>query len=134
MIRGDYGKIIIGYRTAVEDNCVIHARPDEKCIIGNNVTIGHGSILHNCKINDWAVIGMGAIVSDYSEIGEWCAIGEGCVVRSKQLIPSKKIAVGIPAKIIGEVTQEYITKWTGFKKIYYELASKRYPQFLKKIK
>lgn len=77
---------------------------------------------------------MGAIISDYSEIGEWCAIGEGCVVKNKQIIPEKKIAVGVPAKIIGEVTKEYISQWTKFKKIYIELASKRYPQKLKKIK
>lgn len=132
-MRGDYGTIKIGNYTAIEDNCVVHARPNEKCVIGNNVTIGHGTILHNCKINDWAVIGMGAIVSDYAKIGEWCAIGEGCVVKNNQIIPSKKIAVGVPAKIIGDVTKEYIAQWTDFKKIYLELASYRYPKFLKKV-
>lgn len=91
-------------------------------------------MLHNCKIEDWAVIGMGAIVSDYAVVGKWCAIGEGCVVKSKQIIPPRKIAVGIPAKIIGDVREEYIAQWYGFKKIYEELASKRYPKFLKKIK
>ena len=61
VIRGDYGTIKIGNGTAVEDNCVLHARPDDVLSIGNEVTLGHGAIIHNCTIADFAVIGMGAI-------------------------------------------------------------------------
>ena len=132
-IRGDYGTITIGPHSAVEDNCVIHARPGEQAVIGAHVTMGHACILHNCTIRDWVVIGMGAIVSDYADVGEWAAIGEGAVVKNRQQIPAGAIAVGIPAKIIGETSPDYREQWTGFKEIYNRLADTRNPQSLKPI-
>ena len=132
-IRGDYGSIIIGDNTAVEENVVIHARPDDVTNIGNYVTIGHGSIIHNAIVHDWAVIGMGAIVSDWVEIGEWAVVAEGAVVKNKQKIPNRAIAVGVPAKIVSEITSEYEKQWTKYKKIYSDLAKKRLPESLKII-
>jgi carbonic anhydrase/acetyltransferase-like protein (isoleucine patch superfamily) len=132
-IRGDYGSIIIGDNTAIEENVVIHARPDNITTIDNNVTIGHASIIHNAKIHDWAVIGMGAIVSDWAEIGKWAVVAEGAVVKNKQKIPNRAIAVGIPAKIVSKISKEYEKQWTEYKKIYSDLAKKRFPNSLKLI-
>lgn len=132
-IRGDYGSIRIGDDTAVEENVVIHARPNEKTIIGNSVTIGHAAIIHNATIHDWAIIGMGAIVSDYAEIGEWAVIAEGAVVKNKEKIPDKAIAVGIPAKVVAEITLEYKKQWTEYKNIYSDLARTRLPNSLKVV-
>lgn len=132
-IRADYGSVHIGDNSAVEENVVIHARPNEKTIIGNNVTIGHAAIIHNCVIHDWAIIGMGAIVSDYAEIGIWSVVGEGAVVKNKTIISDTKIAVGIPAKIVAEITPEYKKTWTEFKTIYTQLAKTRLPNSLKRI-
>ena len=133
VIRGDFGKIKIGRNSAVEDNCVIHARPNEECSIGKNVTIGHGSIIHNAKISDWAIIGMNAVVSDYSEVGEWAVVAEGCVVKNNQKIPSGKVAVGIPAQIITDVTDQYKEQWIKFKGKYVTFAKNVYREKLKKI-
>jgi carbonic anhydrase/acetyltransferase-like protein (isoleucine patch superfamily) len=133
-IRGDYGSIRIGNNTAVEENVVIHARPDEKTSIGNNVTIGHAAIVHNAIINDWAVIGMGSIVSDWAEVGKWAVVAEGALVKNKQKIPEKAISVGVPAKVISEVSEDYIKQWTRYKKIYSDLAKKRFPKSLKEVK
>ena len=132
-IRGDYGKIIIEDHTSVEDNCVIHARPNEECIIGKNVTLGHGSIIHNAKVHNWAVIGMNAVVSDYSEIGRWAVVAEGCVVKNNQKIPHGKIAVGIPAKIVADVTEDYKNQWTAFKEKYVTFAKSVYRKELQEI-
>ncbi len=133
VLRGDYGRIIIGNGTAIEDNVVVHARPGETTIIGNHVTVGHGAIIHTPTIEDWAVIGMGAIVSDFARVGRWAAIGEGAVVKNRQEIPDESIAVGVPAKIIGKVSEDYKKQWTEFKKIYEYLAEKRYPSSLRKL-
>ena len=132
-IRGDYGSIRIGNDTAVEENVVIHARPNEKTIIGNSVTIGHAAIIHNATIHDWAIIGMGAIVSDYAEIGEWAVVAEGAVVKNKEKISDKAIAVGVPAKVVAEITLEYKKQWTEYKNIYSDLARKRLPNSLKEL-
>jgi phenylacetic acid degradation protein len=132
-IRGDYGSIRIGDNTAIEENVVIHARPNEKTNIGNFVTIGHAAIIHNATIHDWAVIGMGAIVSDYAEIGKWSVVAEGAVVKNKGKIPDKKIVVGVPAKVVAEITSDYKKQWTEYKRIYVDLARKRFPSSLKEV-
>jgi carbonic anhydrase/acetyltransferase-like protein (isoleucine patch superfamily) len=123
-IRGDYGSIKIGDYSIVEDNCVIHARPEDKCTIGAHVTIGHGAIIHNATILDWAMIGMGAIVSDYAKVGEWGVVGEGAVVRNKQEIPGDKVAVGVPAQVIADVKEDYKKLWTRYKNLYLELGQR----------
>jgi len=132
-IRGDYGSIRIGDNTAIEENVVIHARPDDCTVIGNNVTIGHGAIVHNATIKDFAVIGMGSIVSDWAVIGEWAVVAEGAVIKNKQKIPDRNIAVGVPAKIISEITLEYEKLWTEYKNIYSDIARKRIPDSLKRL-
>jgi carbonic anhydrase/acetyltransferase-like protein (isoleucine patch superfamily) len=123
-IRGDYGEIEIGDYSIIEENCVLHARPNEKCTIGERVTIGHGAIIHNAVIKDWAVVGMGAIVSDYAKVGIWSVVGEGCMVRNNQEIPDGKVAVGVPAKVIADVREDYKELWTSYKHLYAELALK----------
>ena len=131
-IRGDYGSIIIGDKTSVQENCVIHARMNEKCEVGSHVQIGHGAILHNCTVRDYAVIGVGAIVSDYSTVGVWSIVGEGAVVASGASIPDGKVAVGIPAKVVRDVSAADKEVWSKYKDIYADLAL-RYPKGLKRI-
>ncbi len=132
-LRGDYGRIEIGNRTSIEENCVVHARPNETCRIGDMVTVGHGSILHNCTVRDYAVIGMGAIVSDYADVGVWSVVGEGCVVKNNQVIQDEKVVVGVPAKVVGEVSDEYKKLWTNYKKIYVKLA-RTYPRKMQVVR
>ena len=83
-------------------------------------------------MNNEAVIGMGAIVSDYAVVGVWAIVGEGAVVRQNFEIPNEKIAVGVPAKVIGDVKEHHKEELTKFKSIYRDLA-RRYPAGLKKI-
>jgi carbonic anhydrase/acetyltransferase-like protein (isoleucine patch superfamily) len=133
VIRADYGTIIIGDRTAVEENCTLHARPGEVLRIGNDVTIGHAAIVHNCILEDSCVIGMGSIVSDYAKVGVWAVVGEGAVVKNKSIIEPGHIVVGIPAKPVAQVSDDYKKQWTHFKGIYVELARTRLSAGLKKI-
>lgn len=132
-LRGDYGTITVGDRSSIEDNCVIHARPGERTTVGEHVTIGHGAILHNCTVRDGAVVGMGSIVSDYAVVGEWAVVAEGAVVKNKFEVPPRSIAVGVPAKVIGQIDEAYQQTWTRFKDIYVALASERYPKGLRPI-
>jgi carbonic anhydrase/acetyltransferase-like protein (isoleucine patch superfamily) len=133
VIRGDYGTITIGERTAIEENCTLHARPGEILSIGNDVTIGHAAIIHNCTLEDFCVIGMGAIVSDYAKVGVWAVVGEGAVVKNKSIIEPGQIVVGIPAKPVAQVSDDYKKQWTHFKGIYAELARNRLAAGLKRM-
>jgi carbonic anhydrase/acetyltransferase-like protein (isoleucine patch superfamily) len=130
-VRGDYGSVRIGDQTSVQENVVIHARDKDKTVIGSRVQVGHGCILHNCTVKDQAVIGLGAILTDFSVVGEWAIIGEGAVVRGE--VPDGMVAVGIPAKVIGKVTEKHKEEWQYYKEKYAELAGVRYPRGLKRI-
>jgi carbonic anhydrase/acetyltransferase-like protein (isoleucine patch superfamily) len=132
VVKGDYGEIRIRNGTSVQDNVIVHARPNELTLIGDNVTLGHGSIIHNATVKDEAVVGMGAIVSDYVVVGTWAIVGEGAVVKQNFEIPDGKIAVGVPAKIIADVQDYHKEELAQFKHVYRSLA-KRYPTGLKKI-
>lgn len=132
VLRGDYGGIGIGDYSAVEDNVVVHARPSENTVIGKHVTLGHLSVIHTPTIGDWAVIGMGATISDFAKVGEWAAVAEGAVVRNKAEIPAEGIAAGVPAKVIGQVSAQYRELWTGYK-ANYNTFCRRYSNNLKKL-
>lgn len=132
VIKGDYGEVRVGKGCSIQDNVVVHARPNDITVIGNDVTLGHGCIVHNATVMDQAVIGMGAVVSDYATIGEWAVVGEGAVVKQGFEVPSETIAVGVPAKVIGSVKDHHKEELARFKRIYKDLA-RRYPIGLRKL-
>ncbi len=132
VIRGDWGKVIIGDQCSVQGCCVIHARPDGETVVGNRVSVGHASVLHNCTIKDFALVGMNAVVSDFAVVGKRSVVGEGCVVRQGQEIPPESIAVGVPAKVMGKLTEEQMEKYDSYKTLYANLAGRCY-KGLKKI-
>ena len=132
ILRGDYGTIIIGDGTAIEEGVIVHARPGDKTVFGKRVTVGHGAMIHNATIHDEAVLGMRCTVSDYAVVGKWVIVGEGCLVRNSQEIPDGKIAVGVPAEIIGDVEARHKNIWRKAKEIYIDLAA-RYPIGLEEI-
>ncbi len=122
ILRGDYGTIIIGDESAVEEGVIIHARPLGTAELGFRVTVGHGAMIHNATIRDYALIGMRATVTDYSEVGEWAIIAEHAMVTRKQVIPPGKIYAGVPAKEIGDVKEHNKAEWNLAKQVYVDLA------------
>ncbi len=124
ILRGDYGRIEIGDGTAVEEGVIIHAPPGETNRIGTKVTIGHGAVIHGGCIGNQAVIGMGSILSIWSEIGEGAIVAEGAVVKLRQIIPSKVVVAGNPAQIVREITAKDEEFWNWGKQLYVDLAKK----------
>ncbi len=133
IVRGDYGRIEIGKGTAVEEGAIIHAPPGHVQKIGDKVTIGHGAILHGNLINDFAVIGMGAILSLWSEIGEWTIVGEGAVVVMNQVVESGIVAAGNPAKMIRNIRDKDRELWEFGKQIYIDLAGQYLDQGMEPV-
>lgn len=105
-IRGDWGRIEIGPGSNVQENCIIHVYPGRSATMGPHSHIGHGAILHTPNLGEHVLIGMGAIVMDDVIIGDGCCIGAGALVKEKTEIPAFKLAVGVPAKIIGDVSDD----------------------------
>jgi len=124
VLRGDYGRIVIGNGTAVEEGVVIHAPPGESCTIGNRVTIGHGAIIHSRDIGDSAVIGMGAIISIRAEVGMDAIVAEGAVVKRGDKVEVGKVVAGNPARIVRDTSEQDKEYWNWAKDIYIDLAKK----------
>jgi carbonic anhydrase/acetyltransferase-like protein (isoleucine patch superfamily) len=133
ILRGDYGTIEIGNEAVVEEGAVIHAPPQERCAIGNNVVIGHGAIVHAKQIGDKAGIGMGAVLSVWSEVGRGSIVAEGTIVKRGQKIPAAIIVAGNPAKKIRTVSQKERAFWDWTNGLYIDLAHKYCAIGMKKI-
>lgn len=106
VIRGDSNTIVIGKNTNVQDNAVLHVSHRYALSIGDNVTIGHGAIVHGCTIGNNVLIGMGAIVLDGADVGDNCIIGAGALVTQNKVIPEGSLCFGNPAKVVREITDE----------------------------
>lgn len=118
VIRGDVDKTIIGKRVNIQDLTLIHQSDDLPVIIEDDVTIGHQVTLHGCKIRKNALIGMGAIVLDGAEIGENAFVGAGSLVTPGTKIPANSLAVGSPAKVIRQLSEEDIKDMERNKQTY----------------
>jgi len=113
VIRGDIQRITIGARTSIQDGTIIHVTHDSRfcpggqpTVIGNDVTVGHKVILHACTIEDYCLIGMGAIVMDKAVVQTRVTIGAGSVVPSGKVLESGYLYVGSPVKPVRRLNEK----------------------------
>lgn len=106
VLRADIDRIEIGARSNIQDGTVIHLDTGIPTIVGDDVTIGHAAIIHACTIGDGALIGMGAIILSGATIGEEAIVAAGTLVREGQDIPPRAVAMGVPAQVRRETTEE----------------------------
>ncbi len=106
VVRADRDRIIIGDCSNVQDNAVLHTSAGHPLCIGEDVSVGHGAILHGCTIADRVLVGMGAIVLNGARIGKDSILGAGAVVTEGMEIPPGSVVVGIPGKVIKEVSAD----------------------------
>jgi len=115
-IRGDIAPITIGARTSVQDGTVVHVNSDAPVVIGDDVTIGHGALVHGAVIGDCVLVGMGAIVLSYSKVGANAVIAAGALIVERVEVPAGAVMVGLPAKQRSELDaeqQERLSKFPG---------------------
>ena len=113
VVRGDNEPIKVGNGTSIQDNAVLHTEKGHPLTIGDNVTVGHGAIVHCSSVGSNCLIGMGAILLDGAVIGDHCIIGAGAVVKENAVVPSGTMMVGIPAKPVRELGPEQIAFLDG---------------------
>jgi len=110
-VRGDVNRIRIGARTNVQDNCAIHVTHEQWATdIGEEVTIGHGAIVHGCTIHRGALIGMGSRVLDGAVIGESALVGAGALVPEGMHVPPRTLVVGVPARVKRPLTDDELAR------------------------
>lgn len=113
VIRGDEAPIRIGRNSNVQDCCVIHVTTDTGTTIGENVSMGHGSVVHGATIGDNVIIGMKAVVLNNAVVGKGCVIAAGALVKEGAIIPPGSLVVGVPGKVAREgdtFLEEYARK------------------------
>ena len=109
-IRGDWGRIILEDGCNVQENCTIHMFPGKTIVLSKGAHIGHGAIVHGANVGENSLIGMNSVLMDDAIIGKECIIGALCFVPAKMEIPERSLAVGNPAKIVKQVSDDMI-KW-----------------------
>lgn len=108
--RAEHAGVTIGARTNVQDGSVLHADPDHPCVVGQDVTIGHRSVIHGCTLEDGVLVGMGAVVLNGAVVGAGSLVAAGAVVREGDQIPPNSLVVGVPATVrkdLGEDRETY---------------------------
>jgi carbonic anhydrase/acetyltransferase-like protein (isoleucine patch superfamily) len=99
VLRGDYGKITVGDRTSIQDGTVVHATETLPTVIGSDCVIGHIAHLEGCVVEDGCLIGSGSVVLHRAVVRTGALVGAGAVVSNGVEVPSRAMALGIPAKI-----------------------------------
>ena len=110
VVRGDDAYVKIGERSNIQDCAVVHTQHDIPIDIGNNVTIGHGAIVHCRSVGSNTLIGMGAILLDCAEIGDYCIVAAGAVVTEFSRIPDRSVVMGSPGKIVRDVLEKDVER------------------------
>ncbi|WP_028463988.1 gamma carbonic anhydrase family protein [Nesterenkonia alba] len=107
-VRGDTNRVVIGERTNLQDNVVVHVDAANPCHIGSGVSVGHGAVVHGCTIGDRTLVGMNATVLSGAVVGSQCLIAAGTVVPEGAQIPDRSLVMGVPGKVKRELSHEEI--------------------------
>ncbi|HWR40726.1 MAG TPA: gamma carbonic anhydrase family protein [Patescibacteria group bacterium] len=107
VVRGDVNRIEVGRYSNIQDNSVLHVADECPTIIGDYVTVAHHCVIHGATVEDHCLIGMGAIVLNKAVIGRGSIIAAGAVVKEGQIIPPHSLVVGVPGKVVRDVSAEW---------------------------
>jgi carbonic anhydrase/acetyltransferase-like protein (isoleucine patch superfamily) len=126
VIRGDVQVIRIGRATNIQDNCVVHVFKDKHPThIGDRVTVGHGAILHGCRIDSDVLVGMGATILNGAHVGSDSIVAAGAVITEGMVVPPGSLVMGVPAKVKRALSEEekqsirtYSTNYLAYKETY----------------
>jgi carbonic anhydrase/acetyltransferase-like protein (isoleucine patch superfamily) len=123
VLRGDVGAIKIGARSNIQDLACVHMTTDlSNAIVGEDVVVGHGAIIHGAIIGNRVLVGMGSILLDNAEIGDECLVGAGAFIPGRFKAPPRSLVLGSPAKVIRPLRDdEFEMGLTGARE-YHELA------------
>lgn len=110
VLRGDFGRLTLEAGVNIQDNCILHGFPGTDTLVEEDGHIGHGAILHGCRIGRNALVGMNAVVNDDAQIGAESIVAAMAFVRAGASFPERSLIAGIPAKILREVSEDEV-KW-----------------------
>lgn len=106
VLRGDDERIVVGPRSNIQDNAVVHADTGLPTLIGADVTVGHGAIVHGAIVGDGALVGMGATLLNGANVGAESVVGANALVSEGKSFPPRSLILGVPAKLVRELDEE----------------------------
>ncbi|EFE95396.1 phenylacetic acid degradation protein PaaY [Serratia odorifera] len=113
-LRGDFGRIVVHDGANIQDNCVMHGFPQQDTVVEQDGHIGHGAILHGCRVGRNAMVGMNAVVMDGAIVGENTIVGACSFIKAAADIAANKLVLGSPARVVRELTEQELSwKRTG---------------------
>jgi phenylacetic acid degradation protein len=121
-LRGDFSSIVVGSGCNIQDAAVLHGTPGFATIVEDDGHIGHGAVVHGCRIGRNAMIGMNAAVYDGAEIGENAIVAAMAFVPAKAVIPAGMLAAGVPAKVLRPLGEDEIARKSRGTRTYQDLA------------
>lgn len=122
VLRGDVGPIVIGHRTNIQDNCTLHLDSGAPLIIGDECTIGHGAVIHGATLGNRVLVGMKSVVLSYASIDSHSILGACALLPEHKHVPCNSLALGIPAKVLRELSQAELAHLATSAQGYYERA------------
>ncbi len=123
VLRGDISSIRVGEDTNIQDGCVLHVDHDKPCILKKGIIMGHQATAHACVIEDGVLIGIGARILSGAHIGKFSLIGAGAIVLENARIPERSLVLGIPGRVVRELTPKEVAANVPWAKRYRELAA-----------
>jgi len=124
VVRGDLASIRLGPRVNVQDGCIVHTDYDSPQEIEEGVVVGHRAVLHGRRIGRDTLIGMGALLLSDCEIGEECLIAAGTLITEGRRIPPRSVVMGVPGKVVRQITVEELRRTHAISAHYLELAQR----------
>jgi phenylacetic acid degradation protein len=121
-LRGDFGRIVMEEGANLQDCCIVHGFPDDDTVIERDAHIGHGAILHACRVGANALVGMNAVVNDGAVIGESAFVAALAFVKAGMQVPPRTLVAGIPAKVVRDLTAAELAWKADATRQYQELA------------
>ncbi len=110
VLRGDINHVALGARCNVQDTCVLHVSRAAACVLGDEVSLGHGAIAHACVVGDGSLLGMGCRVLDGARIGARVLVAAGCVVPEGMTVPDGHLVAGVPGRVIKPLSAELLER------------------------
>jgi phenylacetic acid degradation protein len=110
VLRADWGGIRVGRGSNIQENCVVHVRPDQMVVLGRDCHVGHGAIIHGAHLEERVLVGMGAILFDGVHVGKDAIIGAGSLLPEGFQVPPGVVVSGVPAQIVKEATEEMLER------------------------
>lgn len=131
-LRGDFGRLILEGGSNLQDTCVMHGHPQNDTVVEVDGHIGHGAVLHGCRIGRNAMVGMNAVVMDNAQIGAESIVAALAFVKANIVIPPRSLVVGMPAKVVRQLTDQEVA-WKSEGTAAYQALARRCLETLKQV-